>query len=370
MHWILYRLIGRGQIEWISRGIYAAVITSVETALEGNKTQIDPPIEPWVDPIVSLNDQPFGFSFKELDSQLAIARSGEDTDLSSSRDAITRHLHSEASRRASDFAAIGGKLDNQIGWRGMGLAASRLFSILALGPEAVAERIAEVWADVVELGSFLEQDNSIRSGQSTFAEPLDPEMRRSLESLVTIASTYVRRYPTAATLDMEAGAFKTGQDLVPQARMIVEGARQSGLLNRNDAGILEAILSTAVRSDVQGSKARTVGVQSSRNIAGTSAKFIAAAYVSLVMGAAASNSILIGNGVAFVLATEKAIVEIVKDLPDHVSLAFKAMIEKLKTDPPALPEPPRLESPKDKRREEESDTDGGPKGRGSVRSRQ
>jgi hypothetical protein len=61
---------------------------------------------------------------------------------------------------------------------------------------------------------------------------------------------------------------------------------------------------------------------------------------------------MIGNGVALFLATDRAIVEIVKDLPDHVGLAFKAMIDRLKTDPPVppLPEPPRIESPVRKRR--------------------
>jgi hypothetical protein len=309
----------------------------------------------WAESLAALPDQPNGFSFEEVNGALAIKTSGNETDFDAARDPITRHLHAEAVRRASDFAAIGGKFDNQIGWRGMGPAASRLSSILAQGSEATAKRIAEVWADVVELGSFLEQDDAIRAGQSTFAETLDVEMRRSLVSLVTIASTYIRRYPTAATLEMEASVFKTGQDLVPQARLIVEGARQSGLVNKESAEILEASLRTADRSGVQGSKARTVGVQSSRNIVGASAKLIVAAYVGAVISGATPNSILIGNGVAFYLATEKAVVEIVKDLPDHVGLAFKAMIDRLKTDPPVptLPEPPRLEpTPIRKRRDE------------------
>ena len=86
-------------------------------------------------------------------------------------------------------------------------------------------------------------------------------------------------------------------------------------------------------------------MQSSRNIVGASAKTLAAAYVGAVLGAAAPNSLLIKSGVEFYLVSEKAVVDIVKDLPDHVGLAFKAMIDRLKTDPPVPPEPPRLETP-------------------------
>ena len=342
----LSRMASEGKIWRVATGVYQSpTVLSAGVVPEG--TNAGAIAEPWVEPIVTLDDQPNGFSFKEADSQLVIAASGNETDADAARDPVTRHLHAEAARRASDFAAVGGKLDNQIGWQGMGLAASRLAAILIQGPEATAARVAEAWADVVELGSFLEQDNAIHSGASTFADALDAEMHRKLESLITIASPYVRRYPTAATLDMEAGAFKTGQDLLPQARLIVEGARQSGLLNKNDAKTLAAILDTAERSDIQGGKARTVGVQSSRNIVGASAKTLAAAYVGAVLGAAAPNSLLIKSGLEFYLVSEKAVVEIVKDLPDHVGLAFKAMIDRLKTDPPVppLPEPPRIETP-------------------------
>jgi hypothetical protein len=347
----LSRLASDGRIRRLSKGVYEAVVDGPPHS-EG-----EPP--EWAQPIIALPDQPNGFIFRELDNQLAITASGHETDFGAGRDPVTRHLHAEAARRASEFAAIGSKLDNQTGWRGMGLAASRLSSLLAQEPEAAAGRVVELWADVVELGSFLEQDNAIRSGQTSFAEALDPEMRRPLESLVTVASSYVRRYPTAAALDMEAGAFKTGQDLVPQARAIVESARQTGLLNKIDAKALDAVLDTAERSDVQGAKARTVGVQSSRNFAGSAAKYAAAAaaiYGGAIVSAAAPNSILISNGVTFLLASEKAIVEIVKDLPGHVGLAFKAMIEQLKTDPPISPEPPR-EVKQTRARNEEVDED-------------
>ena len=120
----LSRLASEGKIWRVATGVYQApLVLSAGVVPDG--TNAGAIAEPWVEPIVTLDDQPNGFTFKEADNQLVITASGNETDAEAARDPVTRHLHAEAARRASDFAAVGGKLDNQIGWQGMGLAASR-----------------------------------------------------------------------------------------------------------------------------------------------------------------------------------------------------------------------------------------------------
>lgn len=283
--------------------------------------------------------QPLGFDFHEIGGQFVITESGTSSDFDAADDQVTNQLHPEVLRRATSLADASAKLDNQLGWKGLADSANRLSSVLREGPLKVAERIIEVWTDIVELGTFLDQDNQIKAGSTSFVEPLAPETRRLLESLITIASPWVRRFPTAAHLDMESAAFQTGKELIEDARAIVIGAKESGLLRAEDAGLLGRVLDAAERSDNQGAKSKTTGIQSSRNIVIQTARKILPYYISAALGAAVPQSALLKPGTEFYLGAEKAIISIVSDMPSDISLAYRILLENVK-ETPVLPVPP------------------------------
>ena len=332
-------LASEGRITRVSKGVYAVI----------QRSEADPE---WAKALAITVEQPNGFTFAEEDGQLAIAASGSETDQEAAADPLTNQLHAEVQRRANAFQETAARLDNQIGWRGVASASSRLASNLNEGPSHVAERIGEVWSDIVELGSFLDQDRTLRSSASASTDPLEPEARRQLESLISIASPWVRRFPTAVLLDTESAVFASGRNLVPEARSIIENARSTGLLRHRDADVLDAILDTAERSEMQGAKARTFGTQSSRNIIVRSAKTITAFIFGLAAGVAAPNSMILKPAVDFYLSTEPAIIAIVKDMPNDIGFAYRFLIERLRTDPPTLPSAPdeKRDVPTDQRR--------------------
>lgn len=299
--------------------------------------------------IGALEQSRAGLPIEVEGDELRIGATGAAGDLEAAANRLTRQLHGEVIPLARDFAELAMRLDNRHGWTGIGRAASRLADFLAQGPEAVADNIGLVWVDSVRLGSFLEQDTAILAGKSEIADPLVAEDRRKLSDLVTVAAPYVRRYPSARELDAESRAFKASDTLIAEGRAIIGAAQQSGLLNRQDGRTIEAIFDTATQGGVQGHKAGSVAVETARNVVIKTGAVVATLYVGAVLGAAAPHSVLISRGVETFLTSEKAIIELVKDMPDDIGIAYRILLDGLK-DPSILPSRPRLM----RRREDEA----------------
>jgi hypothetical protein len=191
-----------------------------------------------------------------------------------------------------------------------------------------------VWAELVSLGSFLEQDDDLRQEPNAFASPLDVDIRRPLMDLLQTAGPWLRRFPTARQLDEDHAAFQTPREAVEPARELVAAAETEDVVEEDDATILDGALRSGEQTGTQSLKARNWGVLSVRNLL-VSAIGIAAA--GIVTGAfeqignqVAEHSILAQKTIRLVLSSEDALGKFLSNLPADIRSAVRALIDDLR----------------------------------------
>ncbi len=243
----------------------------------------------WPNALLTAQQSPLGAKFEASGEFLAFVPAGDESDAAAAAQVATQQLHEEVRRRAAAFAsAIGDRLENQIGWRGIGPAARRMDGLVQRPTDEIPAEIIAVYATTVELGSFLELDRSLQIRPDSAASPLDPELRRPLADLVRTAAPWVRRFPTAMSLDIESGQFLTNRMLFDPIEASFDRAHAVRLISEQDYQLLRALLEAARRGDFQGKKAGGWSLQSSRNLLVAAATIIATGLTSVYLGAVGS----------------------------------------------------------------------------------
>ena len=177
----------------------------------------------WARDLAALKQTPFGAKFIQDQDQLTIDYGGDESDVAVSKEPITSQLHDGIKRRANEFLDIARRVDNQIGWKGLGAAAVQFSESIECATQDVPSRIGMIYDSTISLGSFLDLDTRLRkSSDRSNADPLDLEVQRAFINLVRSAAPWLRRFPTARMLDEEAGAFLTRTNHFEAAAKIVE----------------------------------------------------------------------------------------------------------------------------------------------------
>jgi hypothetical protein len=200
--------------------------------------------------------------------------------------------------------------------------------------ERLAERIGLVWAELVSLGSFAEQDDEIRQRDRSFIEPLEPDVRRALVDLLQAAGPWIRRFPTARILDEEHASFHTPTDRLGPAREVASAAEDNEVIRSEDADVLEAAISAGQRTGHQSAKARSFSIFSVRNltyrVVGIALTGIATGVFVQIGKEVAVQSDLVQKSVRLIISAEQPIKNFVADLPADIRAGIKALIEKIK----------------------------------------
>jgi hypothetical protein len=294
-----------------------------------------------------------GATFRVSEDQLVIAPSGEATDEAAAHDPLTQTLHKQVQRKGEGFLPVLRRLGNQPGWAGTTAALERLLGYLRGETSYVAERIGDVWSAAVELGSFLELDERVRSGEADAISPLDPEVRRQFSDLLRTTAPFVRQFPTARMLDDESGAFLARNKMLAFADEIVQEATNVSLLADRDRALLEGLIAAAERGDFQGVKAESRICSSAKNLALTSATVVASFCIGAVASGYSNQSVIVNKAAAALVAAEKQILKIFEDAPDDIRLGLGALIKHIKDNrdkAPAVPASSKVALPPTERR--------------------
>jgi hypothetical protein len=293
-----------------------------------------PTPRPWANTLATIPESPLGNKWTERGDRLAIDPRGNETDNTAALDPVVRQLHEAVKRKAIAFAINLTGIDDRIGWTGFEDAIERFRDAVDVDTVAIPSRIATVYDATIEFASFLEFDNELRERFEGNVTPLNPTTRRAFEDLVRTAAPWIRRFPTACTLDDETGALLLRRDLYEPSRAVVEGARNAALISTEDRDLLKALLSAIERGGFPAQKAGTRGILSTRNLivmALTTAVTCGVGfYSSAVSSDFANRSELVKKIGTFLAAEESQVLRIMGDATTDLRLAISSLLAELK----------------------------------------
>ncbi|MGP0060796.1 MAG: hypothetical protein ACLPID_16065 [Beijerinckiaceae bacterium] len=291
------------------------------------------PPRPWAESLTASINIPLGNIWTRSGDQLTIEPSGTESDVTAALDPPVKQLHEAIRRKANAFAATQTNIDERHGWEGFDSAFSRFTAAIDVDTAVIPGRIATVYDAIVELGSFLEQDNDLRSRTQGNVTPLDPTTRRALIDLIRTAAPWVRRFPTARAFDDDTGAFLLRKELWEPAHLAAKGAQSVGLISAEDRNLLEGLLSAIARNGLPAHKSGVRGIQSMKTLIVTAAYFVAGFYVNSISSDFANRSELVKRAGQFLVAKEEQVRKIVSDLPSDFQLALSSLLDELKRNP-------------------------------------
>lgn len=281
-----------------------------------------------------------GTTFRPGRETLEIDFEGDESDETAASHPITQQLHQESRRKLEAFAESARSLDNQYGWSGITAVNRRFIALLDRPTEGIPSVIGQVYSAALELGSFLELDNQIRSGELSFAESLRPEVRRPLEDLVKTVAPWVRRFPSAREIDNETGEFLSQITLVTHAQDATDFAVRNELIAQDIAEAVRGLLESSSRKGPVSYKASTRGVLSVRNMVIAAATAATTVWLGAVGSELAPRSVVAQRAAEFLSSAEAPIIQLFKDLPSDIQLAISMLINQMNQEPFILPSTP------------------------------
>jgi hypothetical protein len=306
----------------------------------------------------TLIQSPLGVHFEELDDYFEISTSGQKSDEEAAADRITRQLHEQIKRKSKELISRSSRLANTSEWQSLSEVSLRFDGLIQADTDFVAENVALVWAEIVSLGSFVEQDDSLRSSPESFASPLDADVRRPLVDLLQTAGPWIRRFPSARSLDEDHAAFHTPRHAVEPARELINAADEGAVIDVDDAQLLQDALRSNQTSGVQSLKARSWGILSVRNLVvgamGVAAAGISAGAFKEIGGQFAKNSVLAEKSVRLLLTSEEALMRFLEGMPADIRVTVRALIDDMRQQGSGsqfpIPTSPKTQPRSDKRR--------------------
>jgi hypothetical protein len=284
----------------------------------------------WPTILRMVEQAPLGARFVKGDGILVIDPSGNESDIVAANDVQVLQLHDAVRRRARQFRETAIRMDNKEGWRHFGAAAQLFNDAVDRETTDIPGHICTIYETLVNLGSYLEFDQRIAEFPSPQElDALPEDARRELTELIRIAAPWIRRFPTARSLDDEAGAFLTRRELYESSSSIFDIARRSGIISENDAKLLRALIEAARRGEFQGQKAGARSIWSSRNLVTALAMFLSFE-VGLINNKAAEQSAMALRGAKFYLQAETEVLRLFEGMPEDIRHALQKMIDDLK----------------------------------------
>lgn len=266
-----------------------------------------------------LKQNSLGNTWIETGTSFTINKGGDETDVAAANDSVTQQLHQSIRKKTVKFADKCKGIDDKIGWSDFEDAVQQFVTAIDIETAEVPDTIAIVYDTTITLASFLEQDNDLREAPVGNMGPLDADVRRMFVDVVRTAAPWVRRFPTARELDDETGKFLTNKDLFEPSRSIIADAGESGLISQGDRDLIISLLAALERAGLPAQKAGNRGFLSARNLVIVTASFFSGAIASNYSG----KSELIDKAGSFLARNEKAVTEIVSELPADIQATFK-----------------------------------------------
>ena len=316
--------------EYHSTGDLASSIDEQVTLLSNKIYSAQEAEASWKKTIEQAVQTKIGARWIESAGHLAIDTLSTDSDAHAAEEKVSVQLLENIRRKANEFVPVAVRLNNAIGWGGFGGAATRFFAAVNVDAAEIPENLGNAYDALLELASFLEQDNELQKAIDSAADPLDPEVRRELRALIRTAAPWLRRFPTIRELDDECGSFLKRPELLEPAVSIIKVSRQKDLVSDLDAEATLGVLDAAFRGRFQGEKATARGVHTVRNLVIAGATAIVTFFSSAVSSDFATKSDLVQRVGSVLAEAEKDIYNLLDGMPDDIQIALRELIKELK----------------------------------------
>ena len=286
--------------------------------------------------LAAIHDDPLGAKAVIQGEHLALAPSGDDTDLSATKDPVTRQLHQELIRRTKPLVEVSHRIQNQTGWADLTVTVAAFGSLVESPLTDISARIAELWSVSAALGGFYYQDDAATNRTVSFVTPLEPDQRRVLNDVITIAGVFVRRFPTARALDDELRQFTADSGSINAARAFIGLTQRKNALLPEHATLVQGALASPSGGH-QASKAQGRGIATTYNIslqmlriAGIIVGVFGAAYSGEIGLEVAQGDVLGKKIVKAIVDGEAEFLEFLKDAPSDLQSALQEILKLLK----------------------------------------
>jgi hypothetical protein len=276
-----------------------------------------------------LNQEQYGAKFEIANDVLRFSRTANETDRETAADPTAQKLQSEIRRKARELSDRTIRLSNQPAWGGLAEAAGLLARALDRPSIEIADDIATIWSLSVSLGAYIEQDEHARANPRENINGLEGDVIRILRDLVITAAPWVRRFPTARSLDDEAREFQSARTDVESASKLLQRAEQVAALRVDDAKTLSVALDAGNRDAASANKARGWGIRTVRNLGCVCIAGLGAIYLGFgkeIGVQIAKDSVIAKKIEKVILDGEKELIEILAHLPPDIRAALRAIL--------------------------------------------
>jgi hypothetical protein len=113
----------------------------------------------------ALTQSRLGVQFVPGGQYLVSNEQAEDTDTAAAGDPVVQQMHGPLRTKARAFATVAMRLDNQVGWAGIGQAAQRFAEVVNKPIDRLPFILGDLYSTLLELGSFLELDDALSDTQ-------------------------------------------------------------------------------------------------------------------------------------------------------------------------------------------------------------
>jgi hypothetical protein len=254
--------------------------------------------------------------------QLRLRPVVDEGDIATADDPMARQLHAELLKALPDFVDQARRYGNREGWTGLDISALEYAELVQSGLPAISQNVVRFWTLSCKIGSFINQDDDLRAGNGSYAEPLDADGRQTILNVLAPGAPLVRRFPTGLILDEDYQRFNEPRDRAPIAITLIQSAKQQQVLHGPSADIINDALEVGTRTGVQAVKSRSWAERMARAVALTVLIGAGAAGAAFTTGVVkkigekvADKSVLAQRLTDFLLSEEQKIVELTKDLP-------------------------------------------------------
>jgi hypothetical protein len=176
------------------------------------------------------------------------------------------HRLSEIRRNAEALDVLAAPMAEQSGWHGLAHAARLARNLLNRPAEEVARDVAPLWVLSTCLAAHIERSEDARTSHVGLTGPLDPILLQVLREFVFVAGPWVRRFPSARTLDDAAREHECPPDHVEPAIELFRRVREAALVRDDDARAVWIALDAGRGVSVPAAKVRSWAIGTVGNI--------------------------------------------------------------------------------------------------------
>jgi hypothetical protein len=236
-------------------------------------------------------------------------------------DAVEAALRAQL-RAAAETLAQRLKGSNQFGE--LADHAAALVATLTLPPDQIESQAVALWTTATFFADYQARDDAAARRDDGFAEALDPDGRRALDTAARLAAVHARSFPEGRALDASLAAFSAPPPRDPAPRELTEHARRSAVLAQGDADVLLEAARLGEGDGPLAVKTRAATLMSARNLVIASASLVATAFVGQIAADAATHWRLGERAARFLEEAGNEIGRVMADAPPDVRRAVEA----------------------------------------------